>query len=146
MLPSLVTRNDTVPWGTVAWSALRPMATPPIMALLWPPIIAPPMFVRETFTTVPGRLGSARAEPDSDPEPPGLTPPRIIVGTAAEPPRAPTATAAEATRAITAVASAPTSTGRLVAVTSARPGEQPAEAAKAPGRSARRPVGGGGSP
>src|SRR5665647_1204973 len=108
MLPSLVTKNDTVPWGTVAWSTIKPMEPRPILVLPWPPIIGPPIFVRETFTTVPGSFGALRGEPERNPCPPGPTPPR----------RAPTATAPDATRAITAAASAPTSRGRRAALTS----------------------------
>src|SRR5450759_4775593 len=83
----------------------------PIMPLRWP-IIDPPISVRETFTTVPGRLGAAGEEPDRNPTPPGTAPPFP----------APTATAAEATRVTTAATSAPTNRGRLVAVISCRPG------------------------
>src|ERR1019366_7272040 len=118
MLPPLVTTNDTVPWGTKAWSVPRLMAPPFIIPLRWPimplrwPIIDPPISVRETFTTVPGRLGAAGEEPDRNPTPPGSAPPFP----------APTATAADATRATTAATSAPTNRGRLAAVISCRPG------------------------
>src|SRR5664279_3961946 len=118
MLPPLVTTNDTVPWGTKAWSVPRLMAPPFIMPLRWPiiplprPIIDPPISVRETFTTVPGRLGTTGEEPDRNPMPPGIAPPLP----------APTATAAEAASAITAATSAPTSRGPLAAVISCCPG------------------------
>src|SRR5450631_143681 len=121
------------------------------MALLWP-IIGPPMSVRETFTTVPGRFGAAGEEPGRYPEPPGATPPGIIDGTGEGPPRVPTptATVADATRAITAAARVATSNGRrLMAVTSRRPGhpaERPVGPARALGRSARWPIGDRGSP
>src|SRR5664280_1147554 len=111
MLPPLVARNDTVPWGTVAWSALRRIEPPDIMPPRWP-IIDPPISARETFTTVPGRLGAAGEEPDSRPMLPGIAPPFP----------APTATAADATSAVTAAASAPTNMGRLAAVISCCPG------------------------
>src|SRR5674476_1028649 len=83
----------------------------PIMPLRWP-IIDPPISVRETFTTVPGRFGAAGEEPDSKPMPPGIAPPFP----------APTATAADATRAVTAATNAPTNRGRLAAVTFCCPG------------------------
>src|SRR5450756_87937 len=111
MLPPLVARNDTVPWGTVAWSALRRIEPPDIMPLPWP-IIDPPISARETFTTVPGRLGAEGEEPDRNPMLPGTAP--------AFP--APTATAADATSAVTAAASAPINRGRLAAVISCCPG------------------------
>src|SRR5664280_3476837 len=98
MLPRLVTTNDTVPWRTEAWFVLRLMA-PPFIIPLPRPIIDPPISVRETFTTVPGRLGAAGEEPDRNPMPPGIAP--LFP--------APTATAAEATSAVTAATSAPTS-------------------------------------
>src|SRR5450759_2072256 len=135
-------------WGTEAWSVLRLMAPSFIIPLLWP-IIGPPMFVRETFTTVPGRFGVARGGPDRSPRSPRLVPPRVIVGTEEGPPTAPTATAAEATGAITAAANVPTKRGRLMAVTSCRPGrpgERLVGPARALGRSARWPAGGRGPP
>src|SRR5450759_5818299 len=147
MLPALVTRNDTVPWGTVAWSALNRMAPPPIippppiMTLGWP-IMGPPIFIKATFTTVPGRLGAAREEPDKNPLPPAGTPPCNHADPEDGPAMTPTATAAEATRAIKAAPSTPTMTGRLRALTSGRPGcagERPAGPAMAPGRSRRWP-------
>src|SRR5450759_4339412 len=146
MLPPLVARNDTVPWGTVAWSALRRIEPPDIMPLRWPiimpprwPIIDPPISARETFTTVPGRLGAAGEEPDRNPTPPGSAPPFP----------APTATAADATRATTAATSAPTNRGRLAAVISCRPGclgERPFGPAMQVRLSRRWPSGGRGSP
>src|ERR1035437_274287 len=145
MLPPLVARNDTVPWGTVEWSALRRIEPPDIMPPPWPimplrwPIIDPPISVRETFTTVPGRFGAAGEEPDRNPMPPGSAPPFP----------APTATAADATRAVTAATNAPTSRGRLTAVTSLRPGclgERIVGSAKPRCRARRWPAGGRGSP
>src|SRR5450631_360216 len=107
MLPPLVARNDTVPWGTVAWSALRRIEPPDIMPPRWP-IIDPPISSRETFTTVPGKLGAAGEEPDSRPMLLGIAPPFP----------APTATAADATSATTAATNAATNSGRLAAVIS----------------------------
>src|SRR5665647_556998 len=154
MLPELVTKKDTVPCGTVAWSALKRIPPPFIMPLPWPimpllwAVIGPPIFVSATFTTVPGSLGAAREEPDRNPLPPGCTPPRRLDGPE-DGPMTPTATAAEATRAITAVANAPTITGRLMALISCRPGRsgwRPFGPAMAQRRSARWPGDGRGSP
>src|SRR5665811_189612 len=128
MVPELVTRKDTVPWGAVAWSALKRIEPPFIMPLPRA-LIGPPMSASETFTTVPGRLGAGREELGRNPKPLWLTPPRRPEGPE-EGPMAPTATDAEATRAITAAASEPTTKGRLMALIYCRHG-----------RSGWRPVG-----
>src|SRR5665647_2842720 len=150
MVPELVTRKDTVPWGAVALFALKRIRPPFIVPLPWPimplprALICPPMSVSETFTTVPGRLGAGREELGRNPKPLWLTPPRRVDGPE-EGPMAPTATDAKVTRAITAAASEPTTRGRLMALISGRHGRsgwRPVGPAMAQRRSAHWPGGG----
>src|SRR5450631_993134 len=69
--PVLVTRNVTVPRGTVTWSAFRPMA--PGCIGPFPSPIGPPESVRATFTTRPDEPGPVGAGLGSDPDGMGLT-------------------------------------------------------------------------
>src|SRR5450830_659466 len=65
MLPLFVTRNDTLPPGTVVRSARK--ARPPPNMPPREPIMARPMLLTETLTTGVARLGVGHGEPDPDP-------------------------------------------------------------------------------
>jgi hypothetical protein len=101
-VPALVTRNVTLPPGTVAWSTCKPMAPGCIMAL--PSPIGPPESVSEIFTTeAPGAGG---AEATKDPELLGRGPSLPFEPWEAWPGLKLTMIAAEASTAVTATAPA----------------------------------------